>query len=216
MKKSPRSPSPAPARTNCRPYPRKKVVGYFYFSNAEVSCWTIAGERQAARIRGLYLKAIPRQDMAFFDTETTTGEVIWRMSGDTGLVQDAMGENVGKFLQFVSTFFAGLVIAFVEGRQLALVMVFSLVPLLAAGAASAVVVSKMSGRAQSGNADAGDLVEQTVGSIRTVSSSTPAAFPLPSESHRRPGRRHRWRPSPARSRRWRGTTGRCGGRTDRR
>lgn len=54
----------------------------------------ITGERQAARIRGLYLKAILRQDIAFFDKETKTGEVIGRMSGDTILIQDAMGEKV--------------------------------------------------------------------------------------------------------------------------
>jgi len=61
---------------------------------AEVTCWMVTGERQAARIRGLYLKTILKQDIAFFDTETTTGEVIGRMSGDTILIQDSMGEKV--------------------------------------------------------------------------------------------------------------------------
>lgn len=54
----------------------------------------VTGERQAARIRGLYLKTILRQDVAFFDKETNTGEVVERMSGDTVLIQDAMGEKV--------------------------------------------------------------------------------------------------------------------------
>ena len=52
------------------------------------------GERQAARIRNLYLKTILRQEIAFFDKETNTGEVVERMSGDTVLIQDAMGEKV--------------------------------------------------------------------------------------------------------------------------
>ena len=65
-----------------------------YSSVTEVSSWMITGERQATRIRALYLKTILRQDIAFFDTETTTGEVIGRMSGDTILIQDAMGEKV--------------------------------------------------------------------------------------------------------------------------
>ncbi|KAF5176053.1 Abc transporter b family member [Thalictrum thalictroides] len=60
----------------------------------QVSCWMVTGERQAARIRGLYLKTILGQDITFFDTETTTGEVIGRISGDTILIQDAMGEKV--------------------------------------------------------------------------------------------------------------------------
>lgn len=57
-------------------------------------CWTIIGERQAARMRGLYLKAILRQDIAFFDTEMSTGEVIGRMSGDIILIQQTMGVKV--------------------------------------------------------------------------------------------------------------------------
>lgn len=63
--------------------------------SAEVSFWMVTGERQAARIRGLYLKNILRQDIAYFDKETNTGEVVGRMSGDTILIQDGMGEKVG-------------------------------------------------------------------------------------------------------------------------
>jgi hypothetical protein len=40
------------------------------------------------------LKTILRQDVAFFDKETNSGEVVGRMSGDTVLIQDAMGEKV--------------------------------------------------------------------------------------------------------------------------
>ena len=54
----------------------------------------VTGERQAARIRALYLKTILRQDITYFDTETSTGEIVGRMSGDTVLIQDAMGEKV--------------------------------------------------------------------------------------------------------------------------
>jgi len=68
-----------------------------------VTCWTVTGERQATRIRGLYLKAILRQDIAFFDKETNTGEVIGRMSGDTVLIQDAMGEKVLVLQLYVAT-----------------------------------------------------------------------------------------------------------------
>ncbi|KAH0929283.1 hypothetical protein HID58_015010, partial [Brassica napus] len=43
------------------------------------------------------------------------GEVVGRMSGDTVLIQDAMGEKVGKFIQLVSTFVGGFALAFVKG-----------------------------------------------------------------------------------------------------
>lgn len=59
----------------------------------------ITGERQAARIRSMYLKTILRQDIGFFDVETNTGEVVGRMSGDTVLIQDAMGEKVIQLIE---------------------------------------------------------------------------------------------------------------------
>jgi ABC-type multidrug transport system fused ATPase/permease subunit len=64
------------------------------FFCAEVACWTITGERQATHIRSLYLKSVLRQDISFFDVEMTTGQIVSRMSGDTVLVQDAIGEKV--------------------------------------------------------------------------------------------------------------------------
>ena len=67
---------------------------YPTFSVPEMACWMVTGERQAARIRSLYLKTILRQDIAFFDKEASTGEIIGRMSGDTVLIQNALGEKV--------------------------------------------------------------------------------------------------------------------------
>lgn len=66
---------------------------------SEVACWIVTGERQAARIRGLYLKTLLRQDIGFFDEETHGGEIIERMSGDTVLIQDSIGEKVFKIPQ---------------------------------------------------------------------------------------------------------------------
>ncbi|RYQ89510.1 hypothetical protein Ahy_B09g096111 isoform B [Arachis hypogaea] len=138
----------------------------------QVSCWMVTGERQAARIRGLYLKTILRQDVAFFDRETNTGEVVGRMSGDTVLIQDAMGEKVGKFIQLVATFIGGYVVAFIKGWLLTVVMLSTLPLLVVAGAAMAIGISKMASMGQAAYAKAAHVVEQTIGSIRTVASFT--------------------------------------------
>ncbi|WZZ02845.1 hypothetical protein YC2023_088766 [Brassica napus] len=138
----------------------------------QVSCWVITGERQAARIRSLYLKTILRQDIVFFDVETNTGEVVGRMSGDTVLILDAMGEKVGKFIQLFVTFLGGYALAFVKGWLLTLVMLTS-IPLLAmAGAAMSLIFTKASSQQQAAYAKASTIVEQTCGSIRTVASFT--------------------------------------------
>ncbi|XP_010045610.2 ABC transporter B family member 11 [Eucalyptus grandis] len=138
----------------------------------QVSCWMVTGERQAARIRGLYLQTILRQDVAFFDKETNTGEVVGRMSGDTVLIQDAMGEKVGKFIQLVSTFVGGFVIAFIKGWLLTLVMLTMIPLLVTAGGIMSLILSKAASRGQSAYAKAANVVEQTIGSIRTVASFT--------------------------------------------
>uniref|UniRef100_A0A7N0REW6 ABC transporter B family member 9 n=1 Tax=Kalanchoe fedtschenkoi TaxID=63787 RepID=A0A7N0REW6_KALFE len=138
----------------------------------QVACWMATGERQAARIRSLYLKTMLRQDVGYFDTEVTTGEVIGRMSGDTNVIQEAIGEKVGKFIQLASTFVGGFIIAFIKGWKLALVLLPSIPVMVVAGAAMALVMSRMSSRVQSAYADAGNVVDQTVGAIRTVVSFT--------------------------------------------
>ncbi|XP_042515586.1 ABC transporter B family member 11-like [Macadamia integrifolia] len=148
------------------------AVGAGVASLLQVSCWMVTGERQAARIRNLYLKTILRQDIGFFDKETNTGEVVGRMSGDTVLIQDAMGEKVGKFIQLITTFIGGFVVAFIKGWLLTLVMISTIPALVISGAAMSIVISKMASRGQSAYSKASTVVEQTIGSIRTVASFT--------------------------------------------
>ncbi|KAG8077649.1 hypothetical protein GUJ93_ZPchr0007g4641 [Zizania palustris] len=134
----------------------------------QVACWTITGERQAARIRSLYLKSVLKQDIAFFDVEMTTGQIVSRMSGDTVLVQDAIGEKVGKFLALLATFVGGFVVAFVKGWLLSLVMLACIPPVVMAAGAVSRMLSKISSKGQASYSDAGNVVEQTIGAIKTV------------------------------------------------
>ncbi|KAI3461135.1 hypothetical protein Pfo_017798 [Paulownia fortunei] len=139
---------------------------------SQVACWMITGERQAVRIRNLYLRAILRQDIGYFDKETNTGEILERMSTDTIIIQDAMGEKIGKFLQLSASFFGGFVIAFIRGWLLTLVLL-SAIPLLVISAAfMTVLMAKLTSRGQAAYSEAAVVVEQTIGSIRTVASFT--------------------------------------------
>ncbi|KAK9733048.1 hypothetical protein RND81_04G040100 [Saponaria officinalis] len=148
------------------------AIGSGMASFLEVACWMVTGERQAAKMRNLYLKTILRQDIAFFDKEVHTGEVVERMSGDTVLIQDAIGEKVGKFIESISTFIGGFVIAFSRGWLLTLVMLSSMPLLVIAGSLMSIFLSKMAARGQTAYAKAAVVVEQTIGSIRTVASFT--------------------------------------------
>ncbi|KAM3299662.1 hypothetical protein ACQJBY_040927 [Aegilops geniculata] len=134
----------------------------------QISCWTVTGERQAARFRSLYLKSVLRQDMAFFDTEMKGGQVVFGTSADTILIQDAIGEKVGKFLQLLTTFIGGFTVAFIKGWLLTLVMLSTIPPLIVAAAIVSKMLSKVSSEGLASYIDAGNIVEQTIGSIRTV------------------------------------------------
>ncbi|KAE8697225.1 ABC transporter B family member 12 [Hibiscus syriacus] len=97
------------------------------------------------------------------------GKLLAELLG-TVLIQDAMGEKVGKFLQLISTFFGGFVIALVKGWLLILVMLSSIPLVVLSGGTIAIMISKMATRGQNAYAKAATVVEQTIGSIRPVNS----------------------------------------------
>lgn len=69
---------------------------------AEITCWKLVGERSALRIRTEYLRAVLRQDISFFDTEISTGDIMHGISSDVAQIQEVMGEKVK--LHFVCLF----------------------------------------------------------------------------------------------------------------
>ncbi|XP_026430474.1 ABC transporter B family member 11-like, partial [Papaver somniferum] len=148
------------------------ALGSGVASFLQLACWIVTGERQASRIRSLYLKTILSQDIAFFDNETNAGEVVGRMSGDTVLIQNAIGENVGTFVQLLVTFLGGFMVSFYKGWLLTLIMLSSIPPLAITGAAVAIVVAKMASRGQESYSQAAIVVDQTIEAIRTVASFT--------------------------------------------
>lgn len=75
--------------------------------------WVLSGEYQTRRIRKLYVHAILRQDMGWFD-QAEEGSLTTRLASDTNLIQDGISEKFGMLLQCFSQFICGFVIAFVK------------------------------------------------------------------------------------------------------
>lgn len=94
------------------------------------------------------------------------------MSGDIILIQEAIGEKVGKFIQLTASFAGGFVIAFIQGWLLTLVLISTIPPLVIAGAITSIVIAKQASHGQTAYSAAANVVEQTIGSIRTVASFT--------------------------------------------
>ncbi|KAL2641262.1 hypothetical protein R1flu_008849 [Riccia fluitans] len=135
---------------------------------AEVACWMWTGERQSAKLRSKYLRAMLSQEVGFFDTDVTTGEIVSRISSDCILVQEAISEKAGQYIHYMARFAAGFAVGFSSVWQLTLVTL-AVVPLIAiAGGAYAVTMIGLTSKSQKAYAKAGEIAEQAIAQIRTV------------------------------------------------
>ena len=107
------------------------AAGAAVTSYVQVACFTLAAQRQSLRIRKLYFQALVRQEMAWYDTHKT-GALSSRISSDIPQIQEALGDKVGSFLQFLGMFLAGFIVGFVYGWKLTLVIV-AIAPLIGIG-----------------------------------------------------------------------------------
>ncbi|KND00616.1 uncharacterized protein SPPG_03744 [Spizellomyces punctatus DAOM BR117] len=143
------------------------AASLFALAYAQMCFWMWAGENQAKRIRELYFKSILRQNVGWFDA-TSTGELTTRMTADTGMIQEGISEKVGMIIQFVTTFIAGFIIAFIKGWRLALVLT-ACFPLLAGAAAlMSIMVAASSDKGNDAYASAGGIAQQVLSGMRTV------------------------------------------------
>ncbi|PIA27896.1 hypothetical protein AQUCO_07400020v1 [Aquilegia coerulea] len=137
-------------------------------SYAEIACWMYTGERQVSTLRKKYLEAVLKQDVGFFDTDARTGDIVFSVSTDTLLVQDAISEKVGNFIHYLSTFLAGLVVGFISAWRLALLSIAVIPGIAFAGGLYAYTLTGLTSKSQESYANAGIIAEQAVAQVRTV------------------------------------------------
>ncbi|CAL1392103.1 unnamed protein product [Linum trigynum] len=137
-------------------------------SYAEIGCWMYSGERQVSSLRKKYLEAVLKQDVGFFDTDARTGDIVFSVSTDTLLVQDAISEKVGNFIHYLSTFLAGLVVGFVSAWRLALLSVAVIPGIAFAGGLYAYTLTGLTSKSRESYSQAGIIAEQAIAQVRTV------------------------------------------------
>ncbi|KAL8172117.1 hypothetical protein V2J09_023921 [Rumex salicifolius] len=148
-------------------------LGLLVFASAwmGVAFWMQTGERQTTRLRLMYLEAVFNKDMRFFDTEAEKDNVIFHISSDAILVQDAISEKVGHSIRYLSQFVVGFAIGFSSVWQLT-VITLAVVPLIAvSGGAYAVTMSSISKKTEAAYAEAAKAAEESISQIRTVQSN---------------------------------------------
>lgn len=130
-------------------------------------CWTIAGERQAHRVRMKFLDSILKQDVEFFD-ENEVGDLSTRLSSDTTLYLESISEKFGLAMSYIVTFFTGFIIAFIRGWELTLVLVACFPLLMGAGILVGTAIASGIKGSQSAYARAGAIAQEALSNIRTV------------------------------------------------
>ncbi|KAK3142953.1 hypothetical protein QOZ80_4BG0354900 [Eleusine coracana subsp. coracana] len=134
----------------------------------EITCWRIIGERSALRMRREYLKAVLRQEIGFFDTEVSTGEVMQSISSDVAQIQEVMGEKMAGFVHHVFTFIFGYVVGFAKSWKIALA-IFAVTPvMMACGIAYKAIYGGLTTKEEASYQRAGTVAQQAISSIRTV------------------------------------------------
>ncbi|KAH8723383.1 P-loop containing nucleoside triphosphate hydrolase protein [Phaeosphaeriaceae sp. PMI808] len=142
-------------------------IASFFTSWASVVCFSYTGERITQQIRELYLRAIFRQNIAFFDF-LGSGEVTTRISSDMNLVEDGIGQKIGLFITGVSAFVTAIIIGFVRSWKLSLIMISATVTLILMMGVCGAVMKKNQIVSVNEYATAASLAEEVLSSARNV------------------------------------------------
>ncbi|KAL2002600.1 hypothetical protein VTN02DRAFT_6410 [Thermoascus thermophilus] len=152
----------------------KNVLYFVYLGIAELVTVYICtvgfiytGEHVSQKIREHYLKAIMRQNIAYFDN-LGAGEITTRITADTNLIQDGISEKVGLTLTALSTFITAFIIAYIKYWKLALICsstILALVLLMGSGSRFIIKFSKQSLESYGAG---GTVAEEVISSIRNA------------------------------------------------
>jgi ATP-binding cassette, subfamily B (MDR/TAP), member 1 len=151
------------------------------------------GEHITAKLREEYLKAILRQNIAFFD-KLGAGEVTTRITADTNLVQDAISEKISLTLYGMATFITAFVIGFVKSWKLTLICASTVVAITATMGFGSTFMIKWGKKSLQSYALGGSVVEEVLGSIRNATAfGTQDKLALKYNQHLIEARRWGWR-----------------------
>ncbi|KAF2438025.1 P-loop containing nucleoside triphosphate hydrolase protein [Karstenula rhodostoma CBS 690.94] len=142
-------------------------IGSFVCVYVGMIGFSYTGERITQQIRELYLRAIFRQNIAFFDF-LGSGEITTRISSDMVLVQDGVGQKISLFISGTSMFFAALIVGFVRSWKLTLIMLSATVALVIMMGFNGGRMKANQTKAIDEYATAGTLAEEVISSARNV------------------------------------------------
>ncbi|EUC43635.1 hypothetical protein COCMIDRAFT_6944 [Bipolaris oryzae ATCC 44560] len=142
-------------------------IGAFVTSYVSIIGFSYTGERITRTIRELYLRAIFRQNIAFFDF-LGSGEVTTRISSDMNLVQDGIGQKIGLFVTGISMFVSAVIVGFIRSWKLSLIMSSATLALILMMGINGTMMNKAQTLSIDEYATAASLAEEVLSSARNV------------------------------------------------
>jgi len=146
-----------------------KLAAYsFLLSTISVYLYSAVAHVNEQRIKMLYFKAMLRQEMAFYDVETTPGELNVQLTDDIAKIKAGSNYKVAATWMNLSMGISGLVMGFYYSAKLSGVIIVS-VPLMCP--VMVIAVSAMGDSAseeQKAYAGAGEVANEVILAIRTV------------------------------------------------
>ncbi|GAA5842598.1 hypothetical protein JCM9279_003631 [Rhodotorula babjevae] len=127
--------------------------------------WIYSGETTTRRIRERYLRAVMRQNIAYFD-RVGAGAITTRIETDTHLIQEGISDKVVISVQFIAIFISGFVIAIIRNWRLALVVSVIIPCIGIAGGAMNSFISKYKAQQLEATSKASTLAEEVISSVR--------------------------------------------------
>ncbi|KAJ6019752.1 hypothetical protein N7499_003146 [Penicillium canescens] len=125
------------------------------------------GEHVRQKIREHYLKAILRQNIAYFD-KLGAGEVTSRITADTNLIQDGVSEKVGLTLTAIYTFVTAFVVGYIKYARLAGICTSTIVALVVIMGGGSKFIIKYSKLSLESYGAGGTVAEEVISSIRNA------------------------------------------------
>uniref|UniRef100_A0A0N4WT08 ABC transmembrane type-1 domain-containing protein n=1 Tax=Haemonchus placei TaxID=6290 RepID=A0A0N4WT08_HAEPC len=146
-------------------------LGFAMFATSyiQIVCWETFAERITHKLRKIYLKAILRQQISWFDIQQT-GNLTARLTDDLERVREGLGDKLSLFIQMMSAFVAGFCVGFAYSWSMTLVMMVVAPFIVISANWMSKIVATRTQVEQETYAVAGAIAEETFSSIRTVHS----------------------------------------------
>ncbi|POS72004.1 multidrug resistance protein 11 [Diaporthe helianthi] len=144
------------------------AIGEFVLVYIGTTGFIYSGERISNQIREHYLQSCLRQNIAYFDSKMSSGEITTSITTDINQIKTGMSEKLGIILAAIATFVSAFAIGFASYWKLTLVICSSVVVLLAIMYIASSFITKSSILLFFSSSSAGALAGEAFGSIRTA------------------------------------------------